>query len=207
MDKSNSFARLPARHGESSACFGRRPQPLACYAKRADRWTQRTTPSSGDLAMSRRQISYREMESYLARARRERAKTIAKLLRDGVAHGARALARAVRWSAGGGRAAARISEWRRRRATGRERRALDDRQPKGIGAAKLVATSPTAAASDDVAHALRTPLTSIRSFSEILRDNPDLPRVTRERFLGIVLTESQRLDRAIEQLLHVRPPA
>jgi signal transduction histidine kinase len=60
---------------------------------------------------------------------------------------------------------------------------------------------------DDVAHALRTPLTSIRSFSEILRDNPDLPRVTRERFLGIVLTESQRLDRIIEQLLHIRPPA
>ena len=86
--------------------------------------------------------------------------------------------------------------------------------------AALVAASPTghldrtrpgprisAAAVDDVAHALRTPLTSIRSFSEILRDNPDLPRVTRERFLGIVLTESQRLDRVIEQLLHIRPPA
>jgi signal transduction histidine kinase len=117
---------------------------------------------------------------------------------------------------------------RRRRATARELRALDERQLKDIGVkrseidyiATLVAASPTGrfdrtmpaagearAAVDDVAHALRTPLTSIRSFSEILRDNPDLPRVTRERFLGIVLTESQRLDRIIEQLLHIRPPA
>lgn len=57
-----------------------------------------------------------------------------------------------------------------------------------------------------MAHALRTPLTSIRSFSEILRDNPDLPHATRERFLEVVVTESHRLDRAIEQLLHIRPP-
>ena len=47
--------------------------------------------------MSRRLISYSEMESYLARARRERAETIAKLLSDGLAHSARAIARAGRW--------------------------------------------------------------------------------------------------------------
>jgi len=121
-----------------------------------------------------------------------------------------------------------LVRWRRRRATAHELRALDDRQLKDIGVkrsdidhiATLVAASPTGRldrtmpdagestdAMDDVAHALRTPLTSIRSFSEILRDNPDLPRVTRERFLATVLTESQRLDRVIEQLLHIRPPA
>jgi signal transduction histidine kinase len=179
--------------------------------------------------MSRRQISYSEIESYLARARRERAETIAKLLRDSLAYSARALARAARWSIGGGRtAAARIARRRRRHARAREPRALNNRHLEDLGAKRseidhvptLVAASPpgrvdrtmpgaqeSAAETDDVAHALRTPLTSIRSSSEILRDNPDLPRVTRERFLGIVLTESQRLDRAIEQLLHVRPPA
>jgi signal transduction histidine kinase len=58
----------------------------------------------------------------------------------------------------------------------------------------------------DAADALRTPLTSIRSLSEILRDNPHLPRATRERFLGIVIAESERLDRAIDRVLN-SPPA
>ena len=33
------------------------------------------------------------------------------------------------------------------------------------------------------AHELRTPLTTIRSVSEILRDNPELPEAQRSRFL------------------------
>lgn len=60
---------------------------------------------------------------------------------------------------------------------------------------------------DDVsarfAHDLRTPLTAIRSFSEILLDNPDLPDSERNRFLSIVLEESERLHRHIERVLEV----
>ncbi len=52
-----------------------------------------------------------------------------------------------------------------------------------------------------VTHELRTPLTSIRAFSEILHDNPDLPVAERRRFLGIVIQESERLTRLINQVL------
>ncbi|MEM6793000.1 MAG: sensor histidine kinase [Acidobacteriota bacterium] len=52
-----------------------------------------------------------------------------------------------------------------------------------------------------MAHELRTPLTSIRSFTEILHDHPDLSRSERDRFLGIVLKENERLTRLINQVL------
>lgn len=52
-----------------------------------------------------------------------------------------------------------------------------------------------------VSHELRTPLTSIRSFSEILFDNPTLPIEERGRFLDIVVKESERLTRLINQIL------
>ncbi|MBI3453053.1 MAG: histidine kinase, partial [Rhodospirillales bacterium] len=52
-----------------------------------------------------------------------------------------------------------------------------------------------------VTHELRTPLTSIRSFSEILHDNPNLPAEQRREFLGIVIKESERLTRLINQVL------
>lgn len=52
-----------------------------------------------------------------------------------------------------------------------------------------------------VSHELRTPLTSIRSFSEILADNPDLERDQVDRFLGIIMRESERLTRLIDQIL------
>jgi len=52
-----------------------------------------------------------------------------------------------------------------------------------------------------VTHELRTPLTSIRAFSEILRDNPDLEPAERQKFLGIVIQESERLTRLINQVL------
>ena len=52
-----------------------------------------------------------------------------------------------------------------------------------------------------VTHELRTPLTSIRAFSEILRDNPALDVAERSRFLGIVVKESERLTRLINQVL------
>jgi signal transduction histidine kinase len=52
-----------------------------------------------------------------------------------------------------------------------------------------------------VSHELRTPLTSIRALSEILHDNPDMERSQRVRFLGIVIKESERLTRLINQVL------
>lgn len=52
-----------------------------------------------------------------------------------------------------------------------------------------------------VSHELRTPLTSIRSFSEILLDNPDLEIVQRQKYLKIVVKESERLTRLINQIL------
>ena len=52
-----------------------------------------------------------------------------------------------------------------------------------------------------ITHELRTPLTSIRAFSEILYENPDLDPAKRGRYLGIVIKESERLTRLINQVL------
>jgi signal transduction histidine kinase/Na+/proline symporter len=52
-----------------------------------------------------------------------------------------------------------------------------------------------------VSHELRTPLTSIRAFSEILHDNPGLDVAERGKFLGIIIKESERLTRLINQIL------
>jgi signal transduction histidine kinase len=52
-----------------------------------------------------------------------------------------------------------------------------------------------------VTHELRTPLTSIRSFSEIVHDNPELEEAQRRQFLQVVINESERLSRLINQVL------
>lgn len=52
-----------------------------------------------------------------------------------------------------------------------------------------------------VSHELRTPLTSIRMFSEILYDTPDMEEVQRIEFLGIIIKESERLTRLINDIL------
>jgi Na+/proline symporter/nitrogen-specific signal transduction histidine kinase len=52
-----------------------------------------------------------------------------------------------------------------------------------------------------VTHELLTPLTSMRAFSEILLDNPDLPEPERNRFRRIVIEEIDRLSRLINQVL------
>ena len=54
-----------------------------------------------------------------------------------------------------------------------------------------------------VSHELRTPLTSIRAFSEILHANLDLPRGQRQEFLAIVVKETERLTRLINDLLDI----
>ena len=52
-----------------------------------------------------------------------------------------------------------------------------------------------------VSHELRTPLTSIRAFAEMLFDRPDTPPEKRQKFLGIILKETERLTRLIDQIL------
>ncbi|HEY1721263.1 MAG TPA: ATP-binding protein [Magnetospirillaceae bacterium] len=52
-----------------------------------------------------------------------------------------------------------------------------------------------------VNHELRTPLTSIRSFSEILLENPHLNADRRAEFCTIIVRETERLTRLINQML------
>ena len=52
-----------------------------------------------------------------------------------------------------------------------------------------------------VSHELRTPLTSIRAFSHILFNDPDTHLPRRKEFLGIIVTESERLTRLIDDVL------
>lgn len=52
-----------------------------------------------------------------------------------------------------------------------------------------------------VTHELRTPLTSIRALSEMLYDDPRLELAERSRFLGIIVGETERLTRLINQIL------
>jgi Na+/proline symporter/nitrogen-specific signal transduction histidine kinase len=52
-----------------------------------------------------------------------------------------------------------------------------------------------------VSHELRTPLTSVRAFSEILHDNVDMDREERHRYLDIMVKETERLTRLINEVL------
>jgi Na+/proline symporter/nitrogen-specific signal transduction histidine kinase len=52
-----------------------------------------------------------------------------------------------------------------------------------------------------VSHELRTPLTSIRAFAEILLANPDVELTQRQQFVGIIVKETERLTRLINQVL------
>jgi Na+/proline symporter/nitrogen-specific signal transduction histidine kinase len=52
-----------------------------------------------------------------------------------------------------------------------------------------------------VTHELRTPLTSIRAVSEILLDSPGIALEERGRFLAIIVKETERLTRLINQTL------
>ncbi|SNS10530.1 Na+/proline symporter [Belliella buryatensis] len=51
-----------------------------------------------------------------------------------------------------------------------------------------------------VTHEMKTPITSIRAFSEILLDD-DLPESERRRFLDIIIQEANRMSRLIDQVL------
>lgn len=52
-----------------------------------------------------------------------------------------------------------------------------------------------------VSHELRTPLTSIRAFAEILKDNQEIPIEKQQHFLDVIVRESERLSRLIEEIL------
>lgn len=52
-----------------------------------------------------------------------------------------------------------------------------------------------------VTHELRTPLTSIRALSEMLHEDPKIDLQNRRRFLGIIVSETERLTRLINQIL------
>ena len=53
-----------------------------------------------------------------------------------------------------------------------------------------------------VSHELRTPLTSVRALAEILHSNPDLDVDRYQKFTGIIITESERLSRLINDVLN-----
>lgn len=52
-----------------------------------------------------------------------------------------------------------------------------------------------------VTHELRTPITSIVGFVEAIKENPEMDTQTRNRFLGIIEEESNRLRQMIDDIL------
>src|SRR5690606_37513588 len=52
-----------------------------------------------------------------------------------------------------------------------------------------------------ISHELRTPMTSIRAFSEILREMSGLPAATRAAYSAIIHDEPLRLTRLLDDLL------
>ncbi|MCG6912247.1 MAG: sensor histidine kinase [Deltaproteobacteria bacterium] len=52
-----------------------------------------------------------------------------------------------------------------------------------------------------VTHELKTPLTSVRSLTEILHDHPEIDNDRRQAYLQIIVKESERLTRLITQVL------
>ncbi|MGD1841607.1 MAG: ATP-binding protein [Thermonemataceae bacterium] len=54
-----------------------------------------------------------------------------------------------------------------------------------------------------VTHEMRTPLTSIRAFAEILQDNPTLEEDEKQHFLETIIKETERMNRLIDQVLEL----
>ncbi len=53
----------------------------------------------------------------------------------------------------------------------------------------------------NVSHELRTPITSIRSYAETLLDGEDLPKETAGEFLSVIVNESDRMTKIVQDLL------
>ena len=52
-----------------------------------------------------------------------------------------------------------------------------------------------------VTHELRTPLTSIRALAEMMADDPGMPSEQRQQFNAIIVAETERLSRLVNQVL------
>ncbi|SHH64585.1 HAMP domain-containing protein [Sporobacter termitidis DSM 10068] len=55
----------------------------------------------------------------------------------------------------------------------------------------------------NVSHELRTPLTSIRSYAETLTENNDIPKQMEDDFLHVILGESERMTKIVQDLLEL----
>jgi two-component system sensor histidine kinase VicK len=53
----------------------------------------------------------------------------------------------------------------------------------------------------NVSHELRTPLTNVRSYAETLRDMDDIPQEMENNFLDIIISETDRMTRIVQDLL------
>ncbi len=53
----------------------------------------------------------------------------------------------------------------------------------------------------NVSHELRTPLTNVRSYAETIRDMDDIPRDMENNFLDIIISETDRMTRIVQDLL------
>ena len=53
----------------------------------------------------------------------------------------------------------------------------------------------------NVSHELRTPLTNVRSYAETLRDDAEIPRDMVDSFLDIIINETDRMTRIVQDLL------
>ena len=53
----------------------------------------------------------------------------------------------------------------------------------------------------NVSHELRTPITSVKSYSETLLEDPDMDPEMRQKFLGVILNESDRMSKIVQDLL------
>ena len=54
-----------------------------------------------------------------------------------------------------------------------------------------------------LAHDIRTPLTSILGYMELIHDNPELPEDTRQKYAGIALRKANRMLLLVEELFEV----
>ena len=55
----------------------------------------------------------------------------------------------------------------------------------------------------NVSHELRTPLTSIRTYAETISDSQEIPEETEEEFLRVIINESDRMTKIVQDLLEL----
>jgi len=55
----------------------------------------------------------------------------------------------------------------------------------------------------NVSHELRTPLTNIRSYAETISDDRAIPQETEEEFLRVIINESDRMTKIVQDLLEL----